>query len=80
MNNEEAIELSHYPGGQPHRKVILKWFMMIYDDDMMITDQGVNLTEWWGYLNDKTIWLTKRPASQIGDSKTISEGMIIFRQ
>ena len=30
MNNEEAIELSHYPGGQPHKQVMLLWYLFYW--------------------------------------------------
>ena len=32
MNNEEAIELSHYPGGRPHGQVIIIQMLVIDDD------------------------------------------------
>ena len=29
MNNEEAIELSHYPGGRPYHQVIINIYIII---------------------------------------------------
>ena len=36
MNNEEAIELSHYPGGRPHGQVIIIQMLVIDDVSTII--------------------------------------------